>query len=215
MRPADVEMRFWFAIFGPKGMPHPVKAKLEKAVDKMMNDPAMRDRLAKLDISPDFIPAGRCTPNCNRDPELGEVHRRQGHQAGISRRCAAYCSSACLSTPKPSRGRMGAAGNRNRGMRHAAFRPMVFDRLCARGLPAFAQAQATYPDRPVRFIIAFPPGGATDTFFRVISPEFATALGGSIVIENKGGAGGYIAWQKVAARRPTATPCWWRKTRWA
>ena len=66
------------------------------------------------------------------------------------------------------------------------------------GLAAPAQAQATYPDRPVRFMIAFPPGGATDTFFRVISPELGTALGGSIVIENKGGAGGYIAWQEVA-----------------
>jgi tripartite-type tricarboxylate transporter receptor subunit TctC len=66
-------------------------------------------------------------------------------------------------------------------------------------LPALAQAQASYPDRPVRFVIAFPPGGATDTFFRVISPELGTALGGSIVIENKAGAGGYIAWQMVAA----------------
>ena len=68
--------------------------------------------------------------------------------------------------------------------------------LCA---PAFAQAQANYPDRPVRFVIAFPPGGATDTFFRLISNDLATALGGSIVIENKGGAGGYIAWQMVTA----------------
>jgi tripartite-type tricarboxylate transporter receptor subunit TctC len=65
--------------------------------------------------------------------------------------------------------------------------------------PALAQAQASYPDRPVRFVIAFPPGGATDTFFRAISPELGAALGGSIVIENKGGAGGYIAWQMVAA----------------
>jgi tripartite-type tricarboxylate transporter receptor subunit TctC len=65
--------------------------------------------------------------------------------------------------------------------------------------PVLAQAQSTYPDRPVRFVVAFPPGGATDTFFRLISNELGTALGQSIVIENKGGAGGYIAWQMVAA----------------
>ena len=66
--------------------------------------------------------------------------------------------------------------------------------------PSLVQAQANYPDRPIKFVIAFPPGGATDTFFRVISNELAAALGNaSIVIENKGGAGGYIAWQAVAA----------------
>jgi len=67
--------------------------------------------------------------------------------------------------------------------------------ICA---PALALAQANYPDRPVKFVIAFPPGGATDTFFRQISNELQTELGQSIVIENKGGAGGYIAWQMVA-----------------
>ena len=63
------------------------------------------------------------------------------------------------------------------------------------GLPALAQAQSTYPDRPIRFVVAFPPGGATDTFFRQISNELGTALGQTVVIENKGGAGGYIGWQ--------------------
>jgi len=67
------------------------------------------------------------------------------------------------------------------------------------GLIPLAQAQGTYPERPVRFVIAFPPGGATDTFFRLVSNELGTALGQSAVIENKGGAGGYIAWQMVAA----------------
>jgi tripartite-type tricarboxylate transporter receptor subunit TctC len=66
-------------------------------------------------------------------------------------------------------------------------------------LPALAQAQNSYPDRPIRFVVAFPPGGATDTFFRLISNELGMALGQSVVIENKGGAGGYIAWQMVAA----------------
>jgi len=67
------------------------------------------------------------------------------------------------------------------------------------GLAPFAQAQGSYPERPIRFVVAFPPGGATDTFFRLISNELGTALGQSAVIENKGGAGGYIAWQMVAA----------------
>lgn len=55
--PADVELRFWFAIFGPKGIPQPVKDKIAQAVGKVMNDPGMRERLAKLDITPDVIPA--------------------------------------------------------------------------------------------------------------------------------------------------------------
>jgi tripartite-type tricarboxylate transporter receptor subunit TctC len=69
------------------------------------------------------------------------------------------------------------------------------------GLAPLAQAE-TYPDRAIKFVIAFPPGGATDTFFRLISNELSQALGQTIVIENKGGAGGYIAWQYVAASPP-------------
>src|SRR5262245_33963550 len=54
--PADVELRFWFAIFGPKGLPEPVKARLSSAVAKVMGNPQVRERLAKLDITPDVIP---------------------------------------------------------------------------------------------------------------------------------------------------------------
>ena len=53
--PADVELRFWFAIFGPKGLPEAVKAKLSQAVAKVMTDPTVRERLAKLDITPNVI----------------------------------------------------------------------------------------------------------------------------------------------------------------
>jgi tripartite-type tricarboxylate transporter receptor subunit TctC len=70
------------------------------------------------------------------------------------------------------------------------------------GVVSLAQAQSTYPDRPIRFVVAFPPGGATDTFFRQISNELQTALGQTVVIENKGGAGGYIGWQYVASAPP-------------
>jgi tripartite-type tricarboxylate transporter receptor subunit TctC len=54
--PADVELRFWFAIFGPKGMPDAVKARISQAVAKVMSDPVVRERLGKLDITPDVVP---------------------------------------------------------------------------------------------------------------------------------------------------------------
>src|SRR3989441_13319647 len=60
----------------------------------------------------------------------------------------------------------------------------------------------TYPTRPVRLIVAFVPGGATDTLARQISNDLKEALGQSIVVENRPGAGGYIAWNHVATSDP-------------
>ena len=65
-----------------------------------------------------------------------------------------------------------------------------------------ASAQSSYPDKPIRFIVAFVPGGATDTFARQISNDLQEALGQPVVIENKPGAGGYIAWNHVATSDP-------------
>ena len=56
MKPSDVDLRFWFAVFGPKGLPAPVRAKIEKAVQTVTSDPQVRERLAKLDIAPEFAP---------------------------------------------------------------------------------------------------------------------------------------------------------------
>jgi tripartite-type tricarboxylate transporter receptor subunit TctC len=80
-------------------------------------------------------------------------------------------------------------------------------RLCAIagaliGAVVTAQAQSSYPDRPIRLVVAFPPGGATDTLARQITQELGEALGQSVVIENKPGAGGYIAWNYVASADP-------------
>ena len=68
------------------------------------------------------------------------------------------------------------------------------------GSPAFSQS--SYPDKPIHFIVAFVPGGATDTFARQISNDLQEALGQPVVIENKPGAGGYIAWNHVASSDP-------------
>lgn len=72
------------------------------------------------------------------------------------------------------------------------------------GAAALAQAQnpASYPDRPIRLVVAFPPGGATDTTARQLTQELGEALGQSVVIENKPGAGGYVAWNHVATSDP-------------
>src|SRR5262249_45487543 len=67
---------------------------------------------------------------------------------------------------------------------------------------AFGAAAQNYPDRPVRLVIAFVPGGATDTFARTISNDLGEALGQAIVIENRPGANGYLAWNYVASARP-------------
>jgi tripartite-type tricarboxylate transporter receptor subunit TctC len=53
----DLDLSFWYAIFGPKGIPEPIRAKLSKAVQKVMSDPKVRARLAKLDIDPSYAPS--------------------------------------------------------------------------------------------------------------------------------------------------------------
>ena len=54
---ADVDLQFWFGVFGPKGLPADIKAKLEKAIGRAMQSPTVRERLAALDITPDVAPA--------------------------------------------------------------------------------------------------------------------------------------------------------------
>ena len=53
---ANVELQFWFGVFGPKALPDAVKAKLAKAIERALASPVIRERLAALDITPDFRP---------------------------------------------------------------------------------------------------------------------------------------------------------------
>ena len=67
----------------------------------------------------------------------------------------------------------------------------------AAGLPLSAAAQA-WPSKPIRMVIPFPAGGATDIIGRVIGQKLGTALGQQVVIDNKPGAGGTIGSDMVA-----------------
>ena len=64
------------------------------------------------------------------------------------------------------------------------------------------QAQGSYPDKPIRFIVPYPPGGGTDVIARIVQNKFQTVLGQSIVIENKGGAGGSVGTEMAAKSAP-------------
>ncbi|MBP0464431.1 tripartite tricarboxylate transporter substrate binding protein [Roseomonas sp. PWR1] len=71
----------------------------------------------------------------------------------------------------------------------------------AAALPAPALAQA-FPDRPIRFVIPWPPGGTNDIVGRLVSDGMAARLGQPIVIENRGGAGGALGAEVVAKATP-------------
>lgn len=65
--------------------------------------------------------------------------------------------------------------------------------------PAFS---ATFPDKPVRIIVPFPAGGATDVTARIVGARLQEVWGQTVVIENKGGAGGNIAADAAAKADP-------------
>jgi tripartite-type tricarboxylate transporter receptor subunit TctC len=65
-----------------------------------------------------------------------------------------------------------------------------------------ARAQAPWPDRPVRFIVPFPPGGAADIVGRMLAGRFQAVLGKPFVVENRPGAGSSIGVDMLAKAAP-------------
>src|SRR5262245_15568446 len=65
-----------------------------------------------------------------------------------------------------------------------------------------AAAAQTYPSRPVRIVIGFPPGGGIDTVARLLAPKMADGLGQPVVVENRPGGGGVLGTDVVAKSAP-------------
>lgn len=70
------------------------------------------------------------------------------------------------------------------------------------GLPATAHAQADWPQKPVRIVVGFAPGGTTDITARIVAEQLSTVLKQTFVVENKTGAGGNVAATEVARAAP-------------
>jgi len=90
-------------------------------------------------------------------------------------------------------------------------RPTLTRRGLARGAlglgaaslaPSLAQAQGNWPDRPLRLIIGYPPGGASDLFGRMIAGQMGPRLGHNVVVENRPGGGAVVASEAVARSAP-------------
>ncbi len=74
--------------------------------------------------------------------------------------------------------------------------------LAQGGLSAPALAQDSWPSKTIRFVVPYPPGGPTDMMARLLQGELAKRLGVTVVVDNKGGAGGNLGSAEVAKQAP-------------
>jgi|688.fasta_scaffold13067_3 tripartite-type tricarboxylate transporter receptor subunit TctC len=70
------------------------------------------------------------------------------------------------------------------------------------GTSLVSYAQSEYPNKPIRLIIGFPAGGSTDIVGRIVAQKLGERLGQTIVVENRGGAGGTIGTDAAAKAAP-------------
>src|SRR6187402_1356112 len=73
--------------------------------------------------------------------------------------------------------------------------------LAACGVVASAAAEE-FPNRPITWIVPFTPGGITDTTSRLVAEEMSKSLGQTVLIDNRGGAGGTVGTEQAARSRP-------------
>jgi tripartite-type tricarboxylate transporter receptor subunit TctC len=89
---------------------------------------------------------------------------------------------------------------------HACLAFVVMSAAIAVFAATSAHAQergaANYPSKPVRIVVGFPPGGATDILARILSAHMANSWGQPVVVDNRGGAGGTLAADMVSKATP-------------
>ena len=82
------------------------------------------------------------------------------------------------------------------------FLPSLLVGVAALACAAVTSAQQPYPNKPIRLIVGFAPGGNTDTVARVVGQKLGERLGQQVIIDNRGGAGGTIGTEMAARANP-------------
>ena len=82
------------------------------------------------------------------------------------------------------------------------MKKLLLAALLACALPALAQSPAAYPSKPIRAVVAFGTGGATDVIARIIAASMSQSLGQPVIIENRPGADGIVAGEVVTKAAP-------------
>ena len=82
------------------------------------------------------------------------------------------------------------------------MKKLLLATLLACALPALAQSPAAYPNKPIRAVVAFGTGGATDVIARIIAASMSQSLGQPVIIENRPGADGIVAGEVVTKAAP-------------
>ena len=92
----------------------------------------------------------------------------------------------------------------NHPTRRAGFGSLAsaFGLALLAALPLQVQAQDAYPNKPIRMVVPYPPGGPTDLTARVVAAEMSNSLGQTIVVDNRPGASGMIGAELVAKAPP-------------
>jgi tripartite-type tricarboxylate transporter receptor subunit TctC len=117
--------------------------------------------------------------------------------------------SGAIVTTRKSWARVSGSSNNSHHDKKTGMKPftpllrkaLLVAALFAVALAAVAQ-DSEYPDRPIRFVVPYPPGGGTDVIARIVQEPFQALLGQPIVIENRGGAAGSIGTDVVAKSLP-------------